>query len=125
MVIVNDIPNNCLDLALLKVDPPFEFSNKINQIALNDVEKNLEGRKLEISGWGKTENELHPKRLRKTTVIVTEHPLKDTRMTEKHGYGIGMSFQQNTGLCNGDSGGKTDFNETILLVKTIWDSLSL
>ena len=97
----------CLDLALLRVDPPFEFSNKIKQISLNDVVESLEGKKLEISGWGKTENELHPKRLRKTTVKVTEHPFF------KYFHGIAMSFQQNTGLCSGDSGGKIYFNEMI------------
>ena len=97
---------NCLDLALLRIDPPFELSNKIQQIPLNDVVENLEGRNLEISGWGKTENEENPKRLRKTTVKVTEHPFF------KDFHGIAMSFQQNTGLCQGDSGGKIYFNES-------------
>ena len=72
---------------------------------MNDVVESLEGKKLEISGWGKTENELYPKRLRKTTVKVTKHPFF------KYFHGIGMSFQQNTGLCSGDSGGKIYFNE--------------
>ena len=95
---------NCLDIALLRVDPPFEFSSKIEQIPLNDVDENLEGKKLKISGWGATENELHPEHLRKTIVKVTEHPCGFSHCMDFHG--IAMSFQQNTGLCKGDSGGK-------------------
>ena len=98
-----------IDLALLKLDLPFTFSKSIKSIPLNDIEENLVGRKVKVSGWGKTEKELYPTRLRATTLKVTEH-MDMNRMARygRHGYGIGMSFDQNAAgrFCQGDSGGK-------------------
>ena len=62
-----------LDLALLKLDSPFTFSKTIKPIPLNDVESNLEGKNIKLSGWGKTENEKQPGRLREISLKVTEN----------------------------------------------------
>ena len=93
-----------LDLALLKINPPLPKTSRINVIQLNDAENNLVGKKVKLSGWGKTENENDPSRLRATSVKVSE--LSTDR---KYGKLIGMSYTQDTGLCQGDSGGKFVF----------------
>ena len=95
---------------MLKLDFPFTFSKSIKSIPLNDIEENLVGRKVKVSGWGKTEKEIYPTRLRETTLKVTEHMgmKRMARYDDRHGYGIGMAFDQNAAgrFCQGDSGGK-------------------
>ena len=85
------------DLALLKIDPPFEESDKIKPIPINDVYENLVGKEVLISGWGKTTTG-SPLQLQALHIKITSHTLRDGM--------ISMMSSEGKGACNGDSGGK-------------------
>ena len=104
-------PKLILDLALLKVDDSFTFSKTIQSIPLNDIEYDLVGREVKVSGWGVTENELSPSHLRETTIKVSGimDPMRMAQLG-RHGYGLGFRFDQDTAFCSGDSGGKITQN---------------
>ena len=103
------------------MDSPFAFSKTIKPIPLNDVDANLEGKKIKLSGWGKTENEDSPARLRETSLKVTEN-MDIESMKKSFGFnpifrfimggdikdafhGLRMSLDQGSSFCQGDSGG--------------------
>ena len=43
-----------VDLALLRIDPPFEETDTVKPIQINDIYENLVGQEILISGWGMT-----------------------------------------------------------------------
>ena len=91
-----------LDLALLGIDPPFEESDSVKPIQINDIDSNLIGQEVLMSGWGATTSDSHPDQLREVLVEITsqENPIL--------GYGywvITMESSEGEGACYGDSGG--------------------
>ena len=91
-----------IDLALLHLQTPFQESNTIKAIALNDRYRNLEGYTATLSGWGKTESSHGPSLLRQINLRVTKHG------NDWRGMGIiQMAYTQYRGVCSGDSGGKS------------------
>jgi len=101
------IPHDFVDLALLKIDPPFEVNDKIQPIQINDVYEDLIGKEVLISGWGKTTTTNIPKQLRslKIKIINPERipPLYRERVTSTED--IQMLSSKGEGACQGDSGG--------------------
>lgn len=87
------------DLALMYIANPFQLSNTIQTIPMNDHASNLEGKIATISGWGKTEVGV-PDKLSKTDMIIG----KDT-LDYANNHMLGMPNSQGTGACSGDSGG--------------------
>jgi len=63
------------DLALLKIDPPFEQSDLLSPIQRNDAYENIVGKKVLISGWGSTTNESRPQQLQKAALTVENQEL--------------------------------------------------
>ena len=87
---------------MLHLQTPFQESNNINPIALNDRYGDLEGYTATVSGWGKTETSHGPSFLRQTTLRVTNNG------DDSRGMGIiQMARTQYRGICSGDSGGKS------------------
>jgi len=91
------------DLALLKIDPPFEQSDDLWPIQLNDDYENIVGEEVLISGWGKTTNENAPEQLQKVFVTVKDQEL-DTSFF-KAGHVLHLWSTDGEGACQGDSGG--------------------
>ena len=87
------------DLAMIYIDQPFESSNEVKTIELNDHIANLQGKTAIVSGWGKTENEHHPRILSATPLVITNDRLKDGKAI------IEMLHTDGSGVCMGDSGG--------------------
>ena len=48
--------NHLIDVAMIKINPPLNLTDKVQMIRINDVESNLIGCKTTISGWGRTES---------------------------------------------------------------------
>ena len=92
------------DLALLKIDPPFEESDNLWPIQLNDDHENLVGEEVLISGWGRTTNEFEPEQLQKVFVTVKDQELDTSPM--KAGHLLHLWSPDGKGACQGDSGGK-------------------
>ena len=90
------------DLALLKIDPPFEESDKIKPIQINDVHEDLKGKEVLISGWGKTTAKTYPNQLQALHIKITNHTLRPGM--------ISMLSSEGEGSCHGDSGGNYDVN---------------
>ena len=88
------------DLALLRIDPPFEESDKIKPIPINDIYENLDGREVLISGWGKTTAITYPNQLQALHIKITSHTLRPGM--------ISMLSSEGEGSCHGDSGGNYD-----------------
>ena len=105
------------DLALLKIDPPFEENDKIKAIKINDVYEDLVGKEVLISGWGKTTTKDYPKQLRSLKIKIAdpeEIPLGFG------GYGVIQMFSsKGEGACMGDSGGNHAIQLKILLLQYI------
>ena len=83
------------------METPFQESNSIKTIAINDRYANLKGQTATVSGWGRTHAEWSPTILQQTNIRV--------------GYDIDVSMgmgvlrmpnTQGNGVCQGDSGGK-------------------
>ena len=96
------------DLALLKIDPPFEESDKIKPIPINDIHENLDGKEVLISGWGKTTAKTYPNQLQALNITIN------------YGQYSGLITMLNSnaeGACLGDSGGNNavNYRENIIL----------
>ena len=83
------------DLALLEIDPPFQESDKIKPIKINDVHEDLYGKEVLISGWGKT-----------TTGFSYQLQALNITINFERYYGMISMLNSNAqGACLGDSGG--------------------
>ena len=95
------------DLALLKIDPPFQESDKVKPIKINDVYEDLYGKEVLISGWGMTTTE-YPYQLQALNITINYN-----------GYDgfISMLNSKGEGGCFGDSGGinTVKYRENIIL----------
>ena len=91
------------DLALLKIDPPFEVNDKIQPIQINDVYEDLIGEEVLISGWGKTTTNRDPRQLRSLRIKITNS--KRIPPPYRNHTFIQMLSSKGEGACNGDSGG--------------------
>jgi len=98
------VKHETADLALLKVHPPFEESDKIKPIQINDVFNNLDGKEVLISGWGRTTtaNPSRTSQLQALNMII-----KNEDVPSKFIYDgiISMLSSEGKGSCFGDSGG--------------------
>ena len=93
-----------IDLALLKIEPPFEESDTVKPIHINNDYGDLEGRDVLISGWGSTLT-LTPDNSFQLQAIC----LKITGKANSWMFGepnIKMFSSEGRGACFGDSGGK-------------------
>ena len=91
-------------MALLKLDPPLEQSDRVWPIKLNDAYGNMIGKEVLISGWGDTANEWGPDQLKKAVMRVKDQKL-DTSGFE-FGHELNLWSPDGIGACYGDSGGK-------------------
>ena len=88
------------DLALLRIDLPFEQSDDIKPIPINDKHRDLIDFDVLISGWGMTTNSSNP------SLLSSIHmKIKEQRYNEKSGEVIEMISYEGEGSCFGDSGG--------------------
>jgi len=92
--------HNSSDLALLRIDPPFKFNDKVKPIQINDYKEDLKGYDALISGWGQTTNERLPGQLQETVVKIVAHGVG-----KKAGNVIRLWHPDGQGACYGDSGG--------------------
>jgi len=100
--VLSTFKHDYTDLALLKIDPPFEESDKIKPIQINDVHEDLDGKEVLISGWGKT-----------TTSTLASSQLQALNLTINSKFYsvqfndemISMISSEGKGACLGDSGG--------------------
>ena len=76
-------------------------NKRIKPIRINDVQRNLKGKDVLISGWGKTTEVHSPLQLRKAVMKITRH-----RNDYRAGKTIEMMSFNGIGACFGDSGGK-------------------
>jgi len=98
-IILHD--SNGLDLALLRIDPPFEESDSVKPIQINDIKSNLEGQEVLMSGWGATTSDYHPDQLSEVLVEI-----KRQQYSSYYPYWvIIMESSKGEGACYGDSGG--------------------
>ena len=88
-------------MALLRIDPPFEFNDKVKPIQLNVYYEDLKGYDALISGWGQTTNVRVPDQLQETVVKIVAH-----EDGGKAGNVIRLWHPKGLGACYGDSGGK-------------------
>ena len=99
------------DLALLKIDPPFQESDIVKPIKINDVHEDLYGKEVLISGWGKTTTGF-PYQLQALNITINDirYIIND--------YGLITMLNSNVeGACLGDSGGNNavNYRENIIL----------
>jgi len=87
------IKHDTADLALLKIDPPFEESDKIKPIPINDIHENLDGKEV----LGKTTAKTYPNQLQALHIKIANHTLRPGM--------ISMLSSEGEGSCHGDSGG--------------------
>jgi len=92
-----------VDLALLKIDPPFEENDKIEPIKINDVHEDLVGKEVLISGWGRTTTKKGPNQLRSLKIKITNP--KKIPLNSRGYWHIQMLSSNGEGACSGDSGG--------------------
>ena len=106
----------------MRVDPPFQESDVVKPIRINqwDVLKDLTGKEVLISGWGDTKEEEDPNQLQSAVLKVSEYQ-NDTSL-KFCGLGMDvvpdncitvsdemiMSGSDGIGACYGDSGGILD-----------------
>jgi len=94
------------DLALLRIDPPFEMNDKIKPIEINHNIGDLADYDVLISGWGETTNEQIPDHLQEAAVTV-----KNYGEDRKWGNFIHLWTPDGRGACFGDSGGPAAIKE--------------
>jgi len=92
-----------VDLALLKIDPPFDENDKIEPIKINDVHEDLVGKEVLISGWGMTTTNRDPKQLSSLKINITSP--KKIPLSARDYWHIQMLSSNGEGICSGDSGG--------------------
>jgi len=97
------IRHDDVDLALLKIDPPFELNEKVQPIEINDVYENLVGKEVLMSGWGMTTTNRDPKQLSSLKINITS-PKKIPLSAREYSH-IQMLSSNGEGICSGDSGG--------------------
>ena len=94
------------DLALLRIDPPFEVNDDIKPIQINDIKRNLKGKYVLISGWGSTTTKSpSTNQLQSVSLKVTKQAI----MPPPYGEVIQMLSSKGKGACYGDSGGTFNF----------------
>lgn len=106
-----DVPVNSIilhdstDLALLKIDPPFEESDTVKPIQINDMYENLEEDEVLISGWGATTDDF-PDQLQKILMKITSQG-KGGKFDDffPRFMVFNMDSSEGEGACFGDSGG--------------------
>jgi len=94
--------HNSSDLALLRIDPPFEFNDKVKPIEINHYHEDVKGYDALISGWGETTNERVPDQLQETVVKILA---QGDGHGGKRGNIISLYSTDGQGSCYGDSGG--------------------
>jgi secreted trypsin-like serine protease len=88
------------DIALLKLDRPVQFTNRIQPICLPSTDVNLENRELTVAGWGRTSfNGKTSPTLLKVDVRVWDNP-----SCENVYRGIAPGGILNSMMCAGDRG---------------------
>ena len=87
-------------MALLYIAKPFDFSNTVKIIPMNNEMSDLEGKMTTVSGWGKQESIERPNMLSQTTMKIAKDGLDGLGMQI-----IRMPNTELTGICQGDSGG--------------------
>ena len=113
------------DLALMRVDPPFEESDVIKPIRINEwIDlQDLSGKEVLISGWGFTREEMEPNQLQSAFLKVSEykndHPLPICKYDDVApdvcntvNDEMILSGSNGIGACHGDSGGIFDMGIT-------------
>jgi len=96
------ILHDSADLALLRIDPPFEENDDIKPIQINDIKRNLKGKYVLISGWGSTTTKSpSTNQLQSVSLKVTKQAI----MPPPYGEVIQMLSSKGKGACYGDSGG--------------------
>ena len=87
--------NFILDLAMIYIEQPFELSQNIQIVQLNDHIADLTGKIATISGWGRTETKNWAQMLSATKI----------KIKDNDGRRIVMPNTNGSGSCFGDSGG--------------------
>jgi len=107
-IILLDSTEKIEDLALLRIDPPFEESDTVKPIQVNDIHENLVGQEILISGWGTTTTG-YPGQLQKLLMNITSQgegiPMGNWVEGDMV---INMNSSKGEGACYGDSGGNQD-----------------
>jgi len=100
------ILHDSADLALLRIDPPFEESDTVKAIQINDMHADLKGQKVLISGWGRTTEEKFHGQLHKVVEEITSQGLGGKLNDFFPRFMVlNMDSSKGTGACYGDSGG--------------------
>jgi len=94
------------DLALLRIDPPFELNDKTKPIEINHNNGDLADYDILISGWGETTNEKMPDQLQEAVVT-----MRNYEEDGKWGNLIHLWTPDGRGACFGDSGGPAAIKE--------------
>lgn len=99
------------DLALIRIDPPFELNDKVKPIQINLRSEELVISKGErygalISGWGETKSEAEPNQLQTSSTTIMEK--KDAG---KWGNVLRLWGSKGRGACSGDGGGPAVIHE--------------
>jgi len=100
--VVSIFKHDYTDLALLKIDPPFEESDKIKPIQINDVHEDLNGKEVLISGWGKTTTSTSASPQLQAVNLTVNSKFKSVEYKDEM---ISMVSSEGKGSCLGDSGG--------------------
>lgn len=100
------------DVALLELDEPLKFSDYIQSIEMSKDEV-PSGAEVIVSGWGASNDSLHPTHLQWTTLKAisrTECSKFLPETTYKLDNMICLAHGDDHGVCNGDSGGPGVYN---------------
>ena len=98
-------------MALLKIDPPFEESDTVKPIQINDMYENLEEDEVLISGWGATTDDF-PDQLQKILMKISSQG-KGGKFDDffPRFMVFNMDSSEGEGACFGDSGGNNDVED--------------
>ena len=102
------------DLALFKIDPPFEENEWVEPIPINDEIRDLRGQEVLISGWGATTKKLSAVKLRKAFVRITS---QNSGGKPKNGMVLNMYSSDGIGVCSGDSGGNKTYKSNYNMLR--------
>jgi len=100
------------DLALIRIDPPFELNDNVKPIQINHIREELVTRNGErfgalMSGWGETGSEAEPDQLKIAAATIMEK--KDAG---KWGNVLRLLSSRGKGACSGDGGGPAVIDES-------------
>ena len=94
------------DLALFRIDPPFDENERVEPIPINDEIRDLRGQEVLISGWGATTKKTLSTELKKAFVRITS---QNSGTTPQSGKVLNMFSPDGIGACFGDSGGNRTY----------------